>query len=87
MTVDILQVQETLSKEILEKMYAGPKADYPVVAAADLAKYVRARFHSYLGCILNWCLDRTVSCSVSLPDTAELLRKFQLSSMLPEVFG
>ena len=36
----LLQVQETLSDEVLAKMHAAPKAaDVPVVAAADLPAY------------------------------------------------
>jgi len=36
---DIHQIAETLSDEILTKMHAAPKPQYPVIAPADLAKY------------------------------------------------
>ncbi|TAQ89803.1 hypothetical protein B7494_g1899 [Chlorociboria aeruginascens] len=36
---DIYQIPETLPEEILTKMYAPPKADYPIAEAATLAKY------------------------------------------------
>ncbi|KAI6042000.1 flavoprotein-like protein [Pisolithus marmoratus] len=35
----IFQIQETLSKEILTKMHAPPKPDYPIIAPADLPNY------------------------------------------------
>ncbi|KAI0310283.1 NADH-quinone oxidoreductase [Amylostereum chailletii] len=35
----IYQIAETLSDEILVKMYAPPKPDYPVLAPADLAQF------------------------------------------------
>ncbi|TFK66830.1 NADH-quinone oxidoreductase [Pluteus cervinus] len=38
-TADILQVAETLSKEVLNKIRAPPKPDYPIVQVADLLKY------------------------------------------------
>lgn len=38
-TATILQVPETLPAEILAKMYAPPKPDYPIAVPADLAQY------------------------------------------------
>jgi len=38
-TVDVFQIPETLPKEVLEKMHAPPKSDYPEITAADLEKY------------------------------------------------
>eukprot|EP01114_Cavostelium_apophysatum_P008368 TRINITY_DN207_c0_g1_i1.p1 TRINITY_DN207_c0_g1~~TRINITY_DN207_c0_g1_i1.p1 ORF type:complete len:211 (+),score=43.89 TRINITY_DN207_c0_g1_i1:101-733(+) len=38
-TVDIFQVPETLSEEILGKMHAAPKADYPKIDAKKLTEY------------------------------------------------
>ncbi|PVF96618.1 putative 1,4-benzoquinone reductase [Serendipita vermifera] len=35
----ILQVPETLPKEVLQKMNAPPKPEYPLVTAADLPQY------------------------------------------------
>jgi len=35
----IFQVAETLAPEILEKLHAAPKPDYPVFAPAELANY------------------------------------------------
>ncbi|KAI6042001.1 flavoprotein-like protein [Pisolithus marmoratus] len=35
----IFQIEETLSKEILAKMHAPPKPDYPIIAPAELANY------------------------------------------------
>ncbi|KAJ7582570.1 flavoprotein-like protein [Mycena floridula] len=37
--VDIYQVPETLSQEILAKMYAPPKPDYPIITPEILASY------------------------------------------------
>jgi len=37
--VEIKQIEETLSPEVLQKMYAAPKADYPVVSADELPHY------------------------------------------------
>jgi len=36
---DIYQVPETLSEEILGKMYAPPKKDYPIITPDKLAEY------------------------------------------------
>jgi len=36
---DVYQVQETLPAEVLTKMYAPPKSDFPVIDPATLAKY------------------------------------------------
>ncbi|CZS91164.1 probable flavoprotein wrbA [Rhynchosporium agropyri] len=36
---DIYQVAETLSQEVLTKMHAPPKSEYPVIDAATLATY------------------------------------------------
>jgi len=36
---DILQVPETLPQEVLEKMYAPPKPDYPVLTVEKFAEY------------------------------------------------
>ncbi|KAK2626638.1 hypothetical protein QTJ16_003813 [Diplocarpon rosae] len=36
---DIYQVAETLNSEVLAKMHAPPKSDYPVIDAAKLATY------------------------------------------------
>ncbi|KAI6145724.1 1,4-benzoquinone reductase [Pisolithus thermaeus] len=36
---EILQIRETLSEEILAKMHAPPKPNYPIIAPADLTKY------------------------------------------------
>ena len=33
------RIQETLSQEILTKMYAPPKPDYPILAPSDLANF------------------------------------------------
>ena len=33
------RVAETLPQEVLEKMYAGPKADYPTITPAKLQEY------------------------------------------------
>ncbi|KAG8754677.1 hypothetical protein FRC14_004839 [Serendipita sp. 396] len=38
-TATILQVPETLPTEVLEKMHAPPKPEYPVIAPADLLDY------------------------------------------------
>jgi NAD(P)H dehydrogenase (quinone) len=38
-TCDIFQVEETLSEEILGKMGAPPKKDYPIITAAQLTEY------------------------------------------------
>ena len=38
-TCDILQIPETLSEDILKAMHAPPKADYPIVTAAQLTDY------------------------------------------------
>jgi NAD(P)H dehydrogenase (quinone) len=38
-TCDIYQVAETLPDEVLTKMYAPPKADYPIVTADKLTEY------------------------------------------------
>ncbi|KAK9447615.1 flavoprotein-like protein [Limtongia smithiae] len=38
-TVDIYQVPETLSEEVLAKMYAAPKPAYPVASADTLTEY------------------------------------------------
>ncbi|KAA1473586.1 flavo protein WrbA [Dentipellis sp. KUC8613] len=35
----IYQIAETLPKEVLDKMYAPPKPDYPVLAPADIAQF------------------------------------------------
>jgi NAD(P)H dehydrogenase (quinone) len=35
----ILQVAETLPQEVLDKMYAPPKPDYPIVTPNDLLQY------------------------------------------------
>jgi len=35
----ILQVPETLPQDVLNKMYAPPKPDYPIATPADLAQY------------------------------------------------
>lgn len=37
--VDIFQVPETLSPEVLEQLHAPPKADYPVASNATLTEY------------------------------------------------
>lgn len=36
---NILQVPETLSEDILSKMGAPPKGDYPIASPADLTQY------------------------------------------------
>jgi len=36
---DLYQIPETLSEEVLAKMYAPPKADVPLIDAATLEKY------------------------------------------------
>lgn len=36
---EIFQIQETLSAEILAKMHAPPKPNYPIIAPADLTNY------------------------------------------------
>jgi NAD(P)H dehydrogenase (quinone) len=36
---DIFQVEETLSADVLEKMYAPPKGDYPIITKDDLPGY------------------------------------------------
>merc|ERR1711977_747838 len=36
---DIFQVAETLPQEVLTKMHAPPKSDYPVIDAAKLQEY------------------------------------------------
>ncbi len=38
-TCDIFQVAETLSEDILKAMGAPPKADYPVITAAQMTEY------------------------------------------------
>ncbi|KAG8769675.1 hypothetical protein FRC15_004448 [Serendipita sp. 397] len=38
-TATILQVPETLPTEVLEKMHAPPKPEYPIIAPADLIDY------------------------------------------------
>ena len=38
-SVDIFQVPETLSEEILAKMGAPPKADHPIITPAQLVDY------------------------------------------------
>jgi NAD(P)H:quinone oxidoreductase, type IV len=38
-TCDIFQVPETLSDEILEKMHAPPKPDYPIITAEKMKEY------------------------------------------------
>jgi NAD(P)H dehydrogenase (quinone) len=38
-TVDIFQVAETLSDDILGKMHAPPKPDYPIITADKLTEY------------------------------------------------
>jgi NAD(P)H dehydrogenase (quinone) len=38
-TVTIYQIAETLPQEVLTKMYAPPKPDYPILAPGDLAHY------------------------------------------------
>lgn len=37
--VDIFQVQETLTKEVLDKMHAPPKASYPIATLDTLVEY------------------------------------------------
>lgn len=37
--VDIYQIAETLSQDVLAKMHAPPKSDYPVAEPNDLLKY------------------------------------------------
>ncbi|KAJ7152100.1 1,4-benzoquinone reductase [Mycena filopes] len=37
--VDMFQVAETLPQEVLTKMYAGPKPDFPVITPDKLAEY------------------------------------------------
>jgi NAD(P)H dehydrogenase (quinone) len=36
---DIYQVPETLSAEVLEKMYAPPKGDYPIMTKEIMVEY------------------------------------------------
>jgi NAD(P)H dehydrogenase (quinone) len=36
---DIFQVPETLSDEVLGKMHAPPKGDYPIITAEQLPEY------------------------------------------------
>jgi NAD(P)H dehydrogenase (quinone) len=36
---DIYQVPETLPDEVLQKMYAPPKGDYPVITKEQLTEY------------------------------------------------
>jgi len=38
-TATIVQIPETLPDDVLTKMYAPPKPDYPVIQPADLANY------------------------------------------------
>jgi len=38
-SVDIYQVPETLPEEVLRKMYAAPKSEYPTLSADTLEKY------------------------------------------------
>lgn len=38
-TATIYQIPETLPQEVLTKMHAPAKPDYPIIAAADLPKY------------------------------------------------
>ena len=38
-TCDIYQVAETLPAEVLEKMHAPPKGDYPIMTAALMEEY------------------------------------------------
>ncbi|KAI5809308.1 putative protoplast secreted protein 2 precursor [Pyronema omphalodes] len=38
-SADIYQIAETLPEEVLQKMYAAPKKDYPVVTANTLREY------------------------------------------------
>jgi len=38
-SVDIFQVPETLPEEVLQKMYAAPKKDYPIITPDKLAEY------------------------------------------------
>lgn len=38
-TCDIYQVAETLPEEVLTKMYAPPKADYPIMTAEKMTDY------------------------------------------------
>jgi NAD(P)H dehydrogenase (quinone) len=38
-TCDIYQVAETLPDEVLTKMYAPPKGDYPIITAEKLTEY------------------------------------------------
>lgn len=33
------RVAETLPEEVLQKMYAGPKAQYPVITLEEIVKY------------------------------------------------
>jgi NAD(P)H dehydrogenase (quinone) len=38
-TCDIYQVPETLPEEVLAKMHAPPKGDYPIITAEKLVEY------------------------------------------------
>ncbi|CCX10857.1 NAD(P)H:quinone oxidoreductase, type IV [Pyronema domesticum] len=38
-SADIYQIPETLSEEVLQKMYAPPKKDYPIATANTLREY------------------------------------------------
>jgi len=38
-TCDIFQVAETLPTEVLEKMYAPPKKDFPIITADKMTEY------------------------------------------------
>jgi len=38
-TATIFQVAESLPAEVLEKMYAAPKAQYPIITPDEMTKY------------------------------------------------
>jgi hypothetical protein len=48
-TVDIYRVEETLPDDVLAKMGAPPKGDYPVITADKMTEYVRSFVRSLFG--------------------------------------
>ena len=74
---DIYQVPETLSDDVLEKMYAPPKGDYPIMTKEKMVEYdgflfgVSGRFgmmsaQMRVRSLCNCCCD--VCCDVLLRD-------------------